>query len=214
MKDQIYNIDFNKVLIDSYNQYRHLEFADWYVNASNDIFLLKDIFFESYSINIPYPLFCAVVSILSPASKWEQNLRDTNNLFKEVLIGDDFNYTTYSSNVVKARNLLNDYYYKGLNTFDIDSIYFKETGLKTKYFYHALNAIGESDNIVIDRHMLKIFGINKDSLTVKQYKFVNKAIFKAFKESKVLVDRFGYISKLQAFLWQSYVYYQYKIIHY
>jgi len=215
MKGQVYTIDFDKVLNDAYDKYKHLEFTDWYLNASKDIFLFKDLFFERYSINIPYPLFCAVVSILSPASKWEQNLKDANNLFNEILIGGDFSYTTYASNVYKARNLLNNYYFNGLNTFDIDSIYFKESGLKTKYFYHALNSLGESNNMVIDRHMLKIFGIDfKDSLTVKEYKHVNLAIFEAFKGSKLLIDRFGYVSKLQAFLWQSYVYYQYKIIHY
>lgn len=191
--------------------WQHLTFENWYQNANRDLFLILESVNNSCQTYHNLAQVAAVCSVLSPASKWDQNLKDTEKLFIEFYSDQVFSYTTYGSNVTKARDLIRS----GLeNPVEIIERFFKSAP-KTRDFYKCL-LNPQSQQFVIDRHMLTIAGIsNEGRMSPKQYEFIQDCYGKAFSYLckspiyEVFGRKFGHYSsaQIQAHLWCAYQYY-------
>jgi hypothetical protein len=200
----------------------------WYINANVN---LKLIHIQGNLTNqITLNEVALICSILSPANSWFRNLEDTKNLLNWVFnynLSEDKKpkFTTYGNNVLKAVKFLEDRkQFRFLNGhLNIYQVYDRFTSnwiennmraLKTYNFYihlrnpHYLNEAGKF--FTIDRHMLKIAGLDKKSVTKKQYLELQSIYFEVFKELefKCLFHEF------QAILWANYVFINKGILHY
>jgi hypothetical protein len=201
---------------------------NWYKSANKDLqSILIDLnLLNTISIN-DVSLIC---SILSPANSWQKNLSDTKNLLKYYFVDSKLEktvpkFSTYGNNVSKALKYLkerNDFRFLNSHvdlyqTNDrFTSIWVKNNmkALKTYNFYVHLKNPDYLNNeglyFTIDRHMLKIAGIESKSITSKQYKVLQSIYFEVFQELKFdcLFHEF------QAVLWCNYVFINKGILHY
>lgn len=200
----------------------------WYINAFNDLKeIMTDLKIDKHITVKEVALIC---SILSPANRWETNLSDTKNLLSWYFI-DDFKeskkpkFMTYNLNVFKAIKFLKD---RHLHRFlyshhNIENIYNEFSQLwalsnmkapKTRNFYlnlrnpFFLNSLGEY--FTIDRHMLKIAGLDILSLTGKQYDLLKAYYFEVFNSSNLDCK----FHDFQAILWANYVFIKRGVLHY
>jgi hypothetical protein len=200
----------------------------WYINAFNDLKeIMADLKIENHITIKEVALIC---SILSPANRWETNLSDTKNLLSWYFV-DDFKeskkptFYTYGSNVLKCVKFLEE---RHLHRFlyshhNIENVYFEFSQFwaysnmkapKTRNFYlnlrnpFFLNSLGEY--FTIDRHMLKIAGLDVLSLTGKQYDLLKTYYFDVFKSSKLDCK----FHEFQAILWANYVFIKRGVLHY
>ena len=203
---------------------------NWYNMANQDNRQL----INELNLNTKITIYdiCLICSILSPANKWETNLLDTKNLltwfFKDRHQLDQPkkpSFFTYGQNVNKAKEyliarsnfrLINPHLdsYQVWRNFGSEWVKNNMKAQKTLNFFYNLSNPDYLNNegiyFTIDRHMLKIAGIDKQSLTIKQYNELKKIFFEVFKESKIdcLFHEF------QAILWTNYVYIKRGILHY
>lgn len=162
-----------------------------------------------------------IVSILSPANRWERNLIDLQSLLDyyfsaRYLYGERPKFTTYSANVTKALDLL-----KTRSKFDVLDRWYG-SGLRDwiqnnmkapKTFNFFKNLVDQSDNkyFTIDRHILKIAGFETKQISTKQYQLIQDTYFDYWESLEGLNLSFP---QFQAVLWANYVYLKQGILHY
>lgn len=157
----------------------------WYPDANKKI---REV---AHSLELPVKLVAEVVSILSPAQLWENNVAEAHKLLFSLKYEpeqiDKLTFTTYRSNVEKA-----------IRVYNKEQVLTDEkSGFKTYSF--AKNLLLDSSRVTIDRHMLKIADIEKllnvKSLTKRAYSDFEEGILKVAKKYSLK----GY--ELQAALW-------------
>ena len=195
---------------------------NWYVSANKDLYKIINELNLNHKINIyDASLIC---SILSPANSWQNNIKDTYNVLNHFFNNKEplDNYRTYGSNVFKTFKYLKDrkeyrlfnaqydLYQTSMN-FGINWIDTNMKAKKTFNFYHNLsNPYYNGDYFTIDRHMLKILGIESKQITPKQYEVYKTIFLDVLNELNIdLIP-----SQFQAVLWCNYVYLNKGILHY
>ena len=155
---------------------------DWYTNA-------KTFASEQAAIyGVSLEIVAGIISALSPATNWERNKFEA----QQVLKGNrSFKYATYSTNVDKAFLIRN----AGLHV-DVASFF---PSNKTYNFYH--NIVNPSDKmfVTIDRHALSIANgsVREDkTVTNVEYKELAIAYTKAAKKLGLLP------CEIQAISWE------------
>lgn len=204
-----------------YNEFKHLSFPDWYGSARDEI---KDL--NSGLLDLPLELACMVVSILSPANRWESNLRDFEIVCTEAIEAREIGgCSTYPANVLKAHLLLGEYLDEreaiehyisfGVPKVDIWAKYSKKY-LKTPKVLNFWLSLVYGLGCCIDRHIIRCCGIDYDGKfpTAKQYEFIQSAFLSVFFGSPEIMLHFGSPANFQAFIWQSYVFKTQGINHY
>jgi len=195
---------------------------NWYISANKDLYKIIDQLNLSHKINIyDASLIC---SILSPANSWNNNIKDTYNVLNHFFnnIETLTKYTTYGQNVFKAFKYLKERKeYRLFNThkdlyqvtmdFSVNWVVNNMKAKKTFNFYINLsNPYYNSPHFTIDRHMLKILGIESKQITSKQYDVYKDLFLSVLKELNIdLIP-----SQFQAVLWCNYVYLNKGILHY
>jgi hypothetical protein len=170
-----------------------------------------------------------VCSILSPANRWERNLNDTKNLvdwyFGGLLESAKPKFSTYGSNVIKAINYLSTralfrFENQYLDLYQINqrfTNYWVDANMRTpktfNFYVHLKNPYYSNkagEFFTIDRHMLKIAGINSKSITPLQYKNLQAIYFEVFQSTQLKCT----FHQFQAILWANYVFSHTGILHY
>ena len=163
--------------------------SSWFENARN---LCLEIS-EDYNVN--YKKVAAVISALSPACKWTQNIIDAKNLINgwENAVEHKVKVGTYNLNKVKAISILND---DDFNEFPSNG-----RDLKTYCFYHNI-VDASSDRVTIDRHASKVYyGAKYAGSTVirgKKYLMIESSFAKTAKHIGIKPYQ------LQAITWLTY----------
>ena len=177
--------------------------SNWYNDKSYSILdivtghVLKTVISKS--------VYAAIVSILSPANSWNNNLWDSHFLiyrFFNITKDTNWKYRTYQANVDKANKLLQRIELGEDSETIINSMLNNKTGLKTWNFYNNLRNPYNNEFITIDRHILKVMGFSDKSITPKNYQDLS-LILKEFH----LKSKFSYLSlcNFQALLWCNYL---------
>lgn len=199
---------------------------NWYKQANQDLrqILVELGLFDRLHIS-EISLIC---SILSPSNRWETNLLDTKNLlnwfFFDRMKNEELpKFFTYGQNVKKALGYLNQrsnfrLINSHLDTYQVNIRFTLEWGnnnmkaLKTFNFWKNLSNPNYSkpEFFTIDRHMLKIAGVEKQSLTPKQYKELQSVYLEVWNESRLEC----LFHEFQSILWANYVFLKRGIIHY
>ena len=91
----------------------------------------------------------AILSSLSPATHWSQNILDTENL---IINGKDSTVTTYHRNKLKALKFLSG----ELNPVDHYIVDIKYSWTKTAAFFINILNPNEVNKVTIDRHAIRI----------------------------------------------------------
>ncbi len=154
---------------------------------------------ESWATEFALPklIVASVVSCLSPACNWTQNLKDAHTVLKAFKSGvtdpDQVTCSTYGNNVRKAFLILTT-----------GNPEFIGNGLKTTSFALNLAGLWNQNAVTIDRHMLGLAVGSRStlhqklSLTSKRYATISNAI-------KKLARREGLEPRqVQAILWESF----------
>jgi hypothetical protein len=195
---------------------------NWYKNANYELQGILTELDLNNKINIyDISLIC---SILSPANSWENNLNDVRYLLNHFFNGieSDYKFRTYNQNVLKAYKYLNerkefrfnnnhkDLYQTSMD-FSVNWINTNMKAKKTFNFYHNLcNPYYAGEFFTIDRHMLKIIGIDSKQISPKQYEVYKSIFLEVLKDLNIdLIP-----SQYQAVLWSNYVFINKGIIHY
>ena len=180
-----------KYLFDTANDSDRVNGLDWYKRA-NDIATEQAI---KYNFNVN--TVCAVISALSPAVSWSQNIKNSEALLQAVALGETdsklINASTYGAQVEKA-----------LNIAWTNNVSLIGNGLKTCSFYLNLVGIQDKSVVTIDRHILGASvgsrsAIHKEiSLTHKRYFAISKAIKRLARNRNILPK------ECQAVIWLAY----------
>jgi hypothetical protein len=133
-----------------------------------------------------------IAAVLSPGTRWEQNLRDVMAVLQD---GADAVVTTYHPNQVKAVKLLNG------DTFDAVACKNKNTGNKVRSFYDNLLRPDDSEAVTIDRWVVRALYRDADKKLSRVFSSakVYDEIADAFR--KVAADRGLRPCELQAMVW-------------
>ena len=125
----------------------------------------------SEKLGVDFLKTAGVISALSPAVRWEINLKDAENLLFYLVNDLDHipTVSTYGNNVLKAIKIFESDGKKET----ISNILLGKSGFKTKNFF--LNIIGEPQAVTIDRHILSALNFKEKSLTKKRYYNLEKA---------------------------------------
>jgi hypothetical protein len=199
---------------------------NWYKNANSDLVnILAELQLSAKLTISEVSLIC---SILSPANRWETNLTDVKTVLTWFFYERHRNKeigkcSTYGNNVKKAISFLTErsnyrLINSHLDSYQVSQRFSNDWGntnmkaQKTLNFWYNLRNPRYKDPLffTIDRHMLKIAGIEKQSLTVKQYKELQTVYLEVWLNSGIdcLFHEF------QAILWANYVFLKRGIIHY
>ena len=204
---------------------------NWYQNAQSD---LREILAE---LGLTERLFIGeialICSILSPSNRWETNLKDTKSVLENHFCkGTNGTFYTYGPNVAKANKFLSEraeYRVKNshktvFGVFNDFSRNWAETNMKapkTYNFYHNLtNPFYYGNFFTIDRHMLKVAGLEVLSLKGKQYDILKTWFIQVMKSDKRFFDTDKLSSEsfrpcqFQSVLWANYVFIKRGILHY
>lgn len=151
-------------------------------------YILKD-----KTVNFLYPYVCpykvaGIYSAFSPMKTVEQNKK----LVIEFLTSPNQTVNTIGSHVIKAREILNLNKYGKETIPEIKKIL---GGKKTVNFF--LNLSGDDYAVTIDRHMIKLFPPNWNSLTDNRYDVLAEEI------KKFANNRGYYPSEIQERLWSK-----------
>ncbi len=130
--------------------------AKWYASAHNHALEL------STRYNMMVEKVSAIIAVLSPATNWEQNLKDAEAVIR---FNEAATVTTYTPNKVKALAILND-----------ADIAATVKGNKVKSFFDNISRPCESDAVTIDRHMLRLMLAVDDEKAFKRV-FGNKKVY-------------------------------------
>ena len=152
-----------------------LEGAGWYVQAHEICKLIANKF------SCPLPKVVGVVAALSPATNWQQNIADANNLilaWHHCIDPDQVVCTTYGPNKAKAINILN---LNGSNERDIEALLLHKSKVnKTTCFYLNILHPDNDDLVTVDRHAIRIalgnsIAVDNICMTEKRYRNITKA---------------------------------------
>lgn len=129
--------------------------------------------------NVPFLTVVSVLAVLSPATVWEDNVKNTERMLEDYRTGsinlEKGAYNLYLFNIKKAYSLLNnqDMVQEWINQ-DVNNI---KSGHKTVSF--ANNISGNEDYVTVDRHAYRVWktGLNdvdmsSVTLSKKQYNLV------------------------------------------
>lgn len=185
-----------------------LKFPDWYGFAFDDCFDIATAAFEFYGIEMNAWQAALLISVLSPANKWETNKRDAINILNEIAYPDkQYSFFTYGNNVAKAREFVG----WDLKLTQPEAIAkYLRTPKVLNFFWSILDS---QTAFCVDRHMIGIAGIETTDRfpTLAQYKHIQNA----FLESWIELDKpFETPAKWQAYLWQAVVFTKHGITHY
>jgi len=141
--------------------------------------------------NAPLEEVCAVFSILSPVTNFEQNKKDLVNFYAyhKGLVNKKPSFTTYSTNVRKAEKVINKQL-KPTEAFN------PKTASKTLNFFRNILDPNDKNYVTIDRWAYRIATEEAyKPLTKKQYDSIANQYKRAAKRLGLLP------SQLQAILW-------------
>lgn len=114
----------------------------WYHNAKKDVENLAGQY------NLPFPVMAAIVAVLSPGNKWQNNL-----LAADKLLRGDTKINAYPRQIVRAKDIL--------STGNIGLV----TGPKVTVFFKSLISPSEVEkDMVLDGHAINIWRGSKVSL--------------------------------------------------
>ena len=140
----------------------------------------------------------AVISILSPGTRWSINMRDAEAYCKAARDGDEQpSATTYGPQQAKAWGVLNLDRKRAcsLSAYDYEDYIGTEYAKKTKAFYWNMLDPTAKDVVTIDRWVLRALGLNRDHLSIRQYDAVVEAIRDVARKYKTQAH------KVQATIW-------------
>lgn len=123
-----------------------------------------------------------IIAALSPRMPWHRNIKLARVAFGAPLTGGALKRSVNSAN----RILMGDAPLQVLS------------GLKTRAFYHNIRFPETSKMVTVDTHAIKIAGVDKDSVTPKQYGIIANAYRDAAKHIGLLP------SDVQAVTWTTY----------
>lgn len=154
----------------------------WYAHANAESIILAERHFLSVK------RVCAIIAVVSPGTRWEQNLQDAEKIIR---FGEQASVTSYSRNKDKAIAIL-----RGGRVSD----YVK--GQKVRAFFDNLYRPRQSKAVTIDRWMVRVL---TGAITEKE----EKAVFDSRRKYSDLADcvrryadKIGILpSQLQAALW-------------
>jgi hypothetical protein len=188
-KEKVYNR--LKYLFDGATESDKINGLTWYESAKN--IATEQAIKHGFDVNT----VCAVISALSPAVSWSQNIKDSDSLLHAVSLGETdhtlINASTYGSQVEKAVKIA------WSNNADLIG-----NGLKTVSFYLNLMGIQDHSVCTIDRHMIGASvgsrgALHKDiSLTDKRYFTISSAVKRLAKNRGILPKQ------AQAVIWLAY----------
>ena len=117
---------------------------------------------------------CAVVSVLSPGVRWEQNIRDAGRVCSAWNRGKLWaKVGTYGRQVRKAFYILDEC--KGMDAMAIADYIGTENARKTRAFYWNLVSPVSSQQVTIDRWILRGMGFMVNRTTKRMYGLVSTA---------------------------------------
>jgi hypothetical protein len=170
----------------------------WYKQA-NEINKLMAVKYKLTEIQT-----AGIIAALSPGTKWNQNIIDSNNLCSLLNTGTNINRitcTTYGQNKLKAHYL---YLNSNLTEKEVFTVLLgcsKHINKTSSFFLNILHP-DRSDNITIDRHAYRInLGINEMLnlvLTEKRYKLMELAYKTASNQLNISAI------ELQAVVWLTF----------
>ena len=170
-----------------------LKNKNWYVNAN---LYIGDM---SMFFDIPIEKTAGIVSALSPACPWKQNIIDAYNFIKA---RGKYKPVTYSSQVRKALRILK------LRKDRLGQIHSILNGPKTKCFYHALLRPYGTTPPVIDTHMIKAFlGLPNADNRDKRVRYYAKEKNQSVIQGAIInlaIDLGIHHHALQAILWSAF----------
>lgn len=192
----------------------------WYIEEHQQI--LNVVISSRHLLGeIPLTVYLGVISILSPANKWDRNKWDAYFLIKDLVNEGTSNYkcSTYGTNVVKATNLV--FSWKRLHqsgtqfsTKQLVLDYIKAP--KTRNFFLNLLDPYDETNFTVDRHMLTICGLKKEfKPTTKRYVEITEAFRSVYYELKTkgIVPTTVNLVGFQASLWCNLVLTKHAVKH-
>ena len=121
-----------------------VEGVEWYERAKR----ISDIVAKDTGLHINTVI--GVMAALSPNNNWKINIRNTQDMCRAWINGDDlddFKVSTYGPNKLKAWSMLED------NLIEDDDILTRLNGQKTRSFYSNIRGL---DEVTIDGHALNI----------------------------------------------------------
>jgi len=158
---------------------------DWYFTI-NEYCLHLSIAFD-----VPLIKVAAIMAVLSPQNKFNQNCIDLENF---LLTKGKSRASTFGNQVKKARRILN------LETYNEDIIQeIIGKGLKTKAFFENIYRPHNSEKVTVDLWQVKwAKRLNiipqKGSLTPKRYKTVSDAVKSEAKKRGIMPHQFQALS--------------------
>lgn len=136
-----------------------------------------------------------VLSALSPLKEWGLNKRITEDFFEVAQTAPLSGWKRASHYFTQKRKAQLIFMASNPTTAQIDGVL---GGLKTINFFNCINNPSSSDHVCIDRHMIRVAGVDNRSLTEKQYLFLQK-------EYLNFANKVGMIPcHAQAILWVAY----------
>ncbi len=170
-----------------------LKRSNWYVEAN---FYLNQI---SCHLDIPMEKICGIVSALSPACPWKQNIIDAYQFIKSN--GHYPNCVTYKRQVQKALRILK------LSKKSLHKIPDILGGPKTRAFYQVLLDPTGFSIPVVDTHIIKAFlgqpDIPKNDKRVKYYLKPKNITVIAEAIEELAIDHKMNVHSMQAILWST-----------
>lgn len=184
-----------------------LKFPDWYEYALQDCSNLCTVY-SNHGVHLEIWQSALIISVLSPANKWETNKLDALNILREIENPNEhFSFFTYGNNVAKARQFVTEDL--GLSQAEAIAKYLKTPKIYN-FFWSILKGTG---CFCVDRHMLTVAGVDTNGKfpTPAQYQHIMKQFIACWLD---LGQPNGTPAKWQAYLWQVVVFTKHGINHY
>jgi hypothetical protein len=169
---------------------------DWYTTAHDVCQELADTYNKSFK------LVCIIMSVLSPATSWENNVKYCEKFLEDyttdsVSIEDNM-YTTYKFNAQKALDFINDPT-KAFAWFEAEV---SELGSGHKTWSFAHNIYGETEYATIDRHAYRVWKHGLGLVEMKTPSLSRKQYISVWSDYSVVANLLGLeVSTLQAVTW-------------
>jgi len=155
------------------------EGMQWYANARAKAVRLSE------ALDIELSIVCGVIAALSPRNKWNRNIEDTISILRK---GDKATVATFGANKRKALKILeSDGSREAIETI--------LNGRKTVSFFTNILFPFKNDRVTIDVWAIRAAGVDKKSVTKKQYSIIEGCYRKIAHEKGILAHQ------LQAIIW-------------
>ena len=169
-----------------------VEGVQWYERAKR----ISDIVAKDTGLHINTVI--GVMAALSPNNNWKLNIRNTQDMCRAWINGDDiddFKVSTYGPNKRKAWSMLED------NLIEDDDILTRLNGQKTRSFYSNIRGL---DEVTIDGHALNIARGVRINLTNDQTN-IGKRLYRELQAAYVRAAKRVGIQphELQAITWTT-----------